>query len=89
MGPFLRDVVNISLREKFIHKSLQYLTTKLETCAPIKLCALRVLGLKFRVYCKVSKGQSFLNRLYIYCIGYCHVRLWVNIKILLASHSTE
>ena len=40
MGPFLRDMVNISLREQFIHKYLQYSTAELETCAPIKLCAL-------------------------------------------------
>ena len=38
-GPFLRDMVNISLREHFIH-NIQYSITKLETCAPIKLCAL-------------------------------------------------
>ena len=34
-GPFLRDMVNISLREQFIHKQLQYSITELETCAPI------------------------------------------------------
>jgi hypothetical protein len=33
---FLDHMVNISLREQFIHKWLQYSTTKLETCAPIK-----------------------------------------------------
>ncbi len=63
MGPFRRDMVNISLREQFIHKYLQYSTAKLETCAPIKLCALiefKVYGLEF----KVCKGQPFLNWLY-------------------------
>jgi hypothetical protein len=37
---FLRDMVNISLRGQLIHKQLQYSTTKLETCAPSKLCRL-------------------------------------------------
>ena len=41
-SPFLRDMVNISLRKHFTHKQLQYTTTKLEICAPIMLCALRV-----------------------------------------------
>jgi hypothetical protein len=44
-GPFLRDMVNISLREQFIHKLLQYSTTKLESRAPIKICELKVYGL--------------------------------------------
>ncbi len=38
----MTQMVNISLREQFIHKYLQYSTAKLENCAPIKLCALRV-----------------------------------------------
>jgi hypothetical protein len=39
-GPFLRDMVSISLREQFIHKWLQYSTTKLESCAPINFARL-------------------------------------------------
>ena len=56
MASFLRDMVKISLQEQSIHKYLQYSTTKLETCAPITLCALRVHRLQ---------GQlPFLNSLY-------------------------
>ena len=41
-GSFLRDMVNISLLDPSVDKYLHYSTTKLETCASIALCALRV-----------------------------------------------
>ena len=43
--PFLRHGNKISPYEN------NSFTTKLETCSPIKLCALRVQGLRFRVEC--------------------------------------
>jgi hypothetical protein len=56
MGPIFRDMVNISLREQFIHNScnIQLLSLKL------------VLPLSFaRLGFRVCEGQPFLNWLYI------------------------
>jgi hypothetical protein len=42
-GPLLGDMLNISLQEQFIQKYIAAIFNYTsETCAPIKLCALRV-----------------------------------------------